>query len=165
MAIQLTLDAGRVPVHVWTTDIEGEARAQVQNLARLPIVHGHIAVMPDVHAGIGSTVGSVIPTKNAIIPAAVGVDIGCGMNAVRTTLTARDLPESLYRLRAAIESAVPVGFEQHPVDRVRGSAQARTARPLQGRLDAIAEKHPGIEKMQRRFEETWICQLGTLGGG
>jgi tRNA-splicing ligase RtcB (3'-phosphate/5'-hydroxy nucleic acid ligase) len=165
MGVQLTLDEGHVPVHVWTTDIESGARAQVMNLARLPIVHGHVAVMPDVHEGIGSTVGSVIPTKSAIIPAAVGVDIGCGMNAVRTTLTAADLPDSLYRLRGQIENAVPVGFEQHPADKVRGSAQERTARSLQGRLRAIVENHSGIEKMQRRFDETWICQLGSLGGG
>jgi tRNA-splicing ligase RtcB len=121
--------------------------------------------MPDVHAGIGATVGSVIPTRAAIIPAAVGVDIGCGMNAVRLSIKADDLPDSLHRIRSAIESAVPVGFAQHEASKVRGSQHARKARALEQRLDRIAEKHPGLAKMQKRFSETWICQLGTLGGG
>jgi tRNA-splicing ligase RtcB len=165
MPVRLTLSKGRVPVKVWTQDIEEEAMQQLANLSQLDIVHGHVAAMPDVHHGIGATVGSVIPTRAAIIPAAVGVDIGCGMNAVRTTLRAEDLPESLYRLRGAIEDAVPVGFDQHDASKVRGSQHARTARAFEQRLRAIVEKHPGIEKMQRRFDETWICQLGTLGGG
>ena len=116
-------------------------------------------------SGIGATVGSVIATKQAIIPAAVGVDIGCGMNAVRLTLSASDLPESLTRIRGAIEDAVPVGFDQHEASKVRGSGHERTARQLSDRLDVIAGKHPGVVKMQRHFERTWICQLGTLGGG
>ncbi len=165
MGIQLTLGQGRVPVKVWTKDIEHEAIQQLVNVAQLPIVHGHIAVMPDVHMGIGATVGSVIPTKSAIIPAAVGVDIGCGMNAVRLSLTANDLPDNLYRVRAAIEAAVPVGFSQHPASKVKGSQHARTARTLDDRLDSIVAKHPALMKMQRRFAETWVCQLGTLGGG
>src|SRR5713226_7045172 len=77
MPIALELEGGRVPVKVWTADLEPEARRQLENVSRLPIVHGHVAAMPDVHAGIGATVGSVIPTKGAIVPAAVGVDIGC----------------------------------------------------------------------------------------
>ncbi|MEO8630341.1 MAG: RtcB family protein, partial [Betaproteobacteria bacterium] len=115
--------------------------------------------------GIGATVGSVIATKQAIIPAAVGVDIGCGMNAIRLSLKAADLPDNLARLRGEIEGAVPVGFEQHEHSKVHGSAQHRTARQLSDRLAAIADKHPGVTKMQRQFERTWICQLGTLGGG
>lgn len=86
MGIQITLNKGRVPVKVWTQDIEHEAIQQLVNVSQLPIIHGHIAAMPDVHAGVGATVGSVIPTKSAIIPAAVGVDIGCGMNAVRLSV-------------------------------------------------------------------------------
>src|SRR5437868_1688628 len=113
MPIALQLDTGRVPVKVWTSDLEETARRQLENVARLPIVHGHVAAMPDVHAGIGATVGSVIPTKQAIIPAAVGVDLGCGMNAVQLSLTARDLPTSLAKVRGAIERAVPVGFDTH----------------------------------------------------
>ena len=163
--IALTLNKGRVPVKAWTSDIDPEAMQQLLNVASLPIVFGHVAAMPDVHAGIGATVGSVIPTRGAIIPAAVGVDIGCGMNAVRLALTAADLPESLRRIRSAIEAAIPVGFEQHEASRIRGSAQARQARALDQRLDRIVGKHPSLAKMQKRFNETWICQLGTLGGG
>jgi tRNA-splicing ligase RtcB len=165
MPIVQTLHKGRVPVHIYTDDIDHAALQQLLNIASLPIVHPHIAAMPDVHAGIGATVGSVIPTQSAIIPAAVGVDIGCGMNAVRTTLTASQLPDNLARLRGAIEAAVPVGFGQHAWDKVRGSAHARVGRPLNDRLDVIVGKHGGLMKMQSKFAQTWICQLGTLGGG
>lgn len=161
MTIKLELDKGRVPVKVWTTDIEAEAMQQLINVSTLPIVHGHVAAMPDVHLGIGATVGSVIATKDAIIPAAVGVDIGCGMNAVRLTLSAMDLPESLTRLRSAVEAAVPVGFNQH----ADSSAHKRVTRPLSDRLDVIVKKHPALMKMQKQFARTWLCQLGTLGGG
>jgi len=165
MSVQIILDKGRVPVKIWTADIEHEALQQLLNIAQLPIVHSHVAAMPDVHAGIGATVGSVIATRAAIIPAAVGVDIGCGMNAVRLGLKASDLPDNLHRIRSAIERAIPVGFNQHEASKVRGSAQARTARSLDQRLDAIVGKHPALMKMQRKFNETWVCQLGTLGGG
>ena len=165
MPIVQTLHKGRVPVHIYTDDIDHAALQQLLNIAGLPIVHPHVAAMPDVHAGTGATVGSVIPTQSAIIPAAVGVDIGCGMNAVRTTLTASQLPDNLARLRSAIEAAVPVGFGQHAWDKVRGSAHARVGRPLNDRLDVIVGKHGGIMKMQSKFTQTWICQLGTLGGG
>lgn len=165
MGIQIELNKARVPVKVWTRDIEHEAIAQLLNVASLPVVHGHIAAMPDVHAGKGATVGSVIPTKGAVIPAAVGVDIGCGMSAMRTTLKAKDLPDNLYTLRSAIEKRIPIGFNQHKASQMRGSQLQRIARVLDDRLDAIVAKHPGVMKMQRRFNETWICQLGSLGGG
>jgi len=165
MPIKMQLDKGRVPVKIFTDQIEPEAIQQLLNVSQLPIVFGHVAAMPDVHSGIGATVGSVIATKQAIIPAAVGVDIGCGMNAVRLTLNAAQLPDGLARLRSAIESQVPVGFDQHEASKVRGSAHERTARQLSDRLDAIVGKHPGVMKMQRKFAQTWICQLGTLGGG
>jgi tRNA-splicing ligase RtcB len=165
MPVQITLNKGRVPVKVFTKDIEHDAIQQLVNVAQLPIVFGHVAAMPDVHHGIGATVGSVIATKQAIIPAAVGVDIGCGMNAVRLTLSASDLPDSLAKIRREIEDAVPVGFNQHESDKVRGSAHARQGRVLDDRLDKIVGKHPGVTKMQRRFAQTWICQLGSLGGG
>src|ERR1043165_9287199 len=124
MPVLQQIDEGLVPVKVYTDALEPEARQQLVNISRLPIVHHHVAAMPDVHHGIGATVGSVIPTRQAIIPAAVGVDIGCGMNAVRLTLQAKDLPESLARLRSAVESRVPVGFNQHDSDKVRGSSHA-----------------------------------------
>src|SRR4249920_132196 len=103
--------AGGVPVKMWTrgVPVEDEAKKQLANAARLPVVFKHIAAMPDVHLGIGATVGSVIPTLRAIIPAAVGVDIGCGMIACKTTLHANDLPDNLGPLRSAIERAVPHG--------------------------------------------------------
>jgi len=164
MPVLKTFAGQHVPVKVWTDEIESEAIQQLKNVAALPIVHGHVAAMPDVHLGIGATVGSVIPTLDAIIPAAVGVDIGCGMNAVQTSLKSAELPDSLARLRSAIEAAVPVGFEQHEWDKVRGSAHQRAARPLDDRLDRLVGKHPGLMKMQRQFARTWICQLGTLGG-
>lgn len=165
MPIYQTLHEGQVPVHIFTDDIDAQALRQLRHIASLPIVHPFVAAMPDVHAGIGATVGSVIPTRSAIIPAAVGVDIGCGMNAVRTTLSASDLPDNLARLRSAIEAAVPVGFEQHDWSRVQGSRDARATRPLAGRLERIVERHRGIAKMVRQFERSWICQVGTLGGG
>ena len=165
MPILKQIEKGRVPVKIYTDEIEPQALQQLINVSQLPFVHGHVAAMPDVHTGIGATVGSVIATRQAIIPAAVGVDIGCGMNAVRLTLTAGELPDSLYRLRGAIEAAVPVGFDQHEASKVRGSAHERTARQLSDRLDVIVGKHPGVMKMQRKFAQTWVCQLGTLGGG
>src|SRR4249919_3080958 len=118
MPVRQVIEGGRVPVKVFTEDLDPHARQQLLNVAQLPIVHGHVAAMPDVHSGIGATVGSVIPTRAAIIPAAVGVDIGCGMNAVRLTLSAKDLPDNLRSLRGAIEDAVPVGFEQHEASKV-----------------------------------------------
>src|SRR5919107_6297554 len=93
MPVKQTIDEGVVPVKVFTDDLEDSARQQLVNLSQLPITHHHVAAMPDVHAGIGATVGTVIATKQAVIPAAVGVDIGCGMIAARTTLSADDLDE------------------------------------------------------------------------
>src|SRR4051812_41077672 len=113
MPIAQEINSGGVPVKVWTPDLEPSARKQLENVSRLPIIHGHVAAMPDVHAGIGATVGSVIPTKGAVVPAAVGVDLGCGVNAVQLSISAKDLPESLGRIRSAIEAAVPVGFDMH----------------------------------------------------
>jgi len=161
MPIKSVISQGRVPVKIYTDDIEPEAYRQLQNLAQLPFVHSHIAAMPDVHFGKGATVGSVIPCKGAIIPAAVGVDIGCGMNALRLSLKAGDLPDGLRRVRAAIEAAVPVGFAMHPSE----TARASTLRPLASRLNRLLEKHPEIPKRQKKSHQTWVRQLGTLGGG
>src|SRR5918996_1875934 len=109
MPVKQTIDQGVVPVKVFTDDIEASARQQLVNLSKLPIIHHHVAAMPDVHAGIGATVGSVIATDRAVIPAAVGVDIGCGMMAVKTSLRAEQLPDDLRAVRTAIEAAVPHG--------------------------------------------------------
>src|SRR6185369_15257493 len=98
--MKTTQKEGSRPVHVWTDHVEDKAQAQIDDLARLPFLHPHgVAIMPDVHMGIGASVGTVIATERAIIPAAVGVDIGCGMNAVQTSLVAADLPDSLQALR------------------------------------------------------------------
>lgn len=156
----LQFPGARVVVKTWTDDIEASALGQLENLARLPIVHGHVAAMPDVHAGIGSTVGAVIPTRGAVIPAAVGVDIGCGMNAVRLSLSASQLPAGLRRVREEIEKAVPVGFDMHRRDVARPATVARVGRGLQ----AVLARHPKLEPSGRPFR-TWVRQLGTLGGG
>ena len=153
----------------WTSgvEVEWDAIQQLRNIASLPILAGHVAVMPDVHLGKGATVGSVIPTKAAIIPAAVGVDIGCGMCAVRTELTAVDLPDSLARLRSAIEARVPVGFSSHdePVD-TRHDGQRGLALADAGRKLAERFKKLRILEVIRQYDPSkTFKQLGTLGGG
>ncbi len=162
MPIKRVITKGRVPVKIYTDDVEYAAMEQLTNMAHLPIIHSHVAAMPDVHMGIGATVGSVIPTKGAIIPAAVGVDIGCGMNAVRLSLKAEQLPDGLCRIRSAIEAAIPVGFDQHKKDPVKRS----TITALNVQLERIMDKHPAIMRMQgKKAYLTWVRQLGTLGGG
>lgn len=161
MPVQLTLNEGNVPVNVYTRDIDESSIKQLNQIAQLPFIHHHIAAMPDVHVGIGATVGSVIPTKGAIIPAAVGVDIGCGMNAVRLSLKAHQLPDDLRRIRSAIEANVPVGMESHKEFR----AKASTLQGIQHHLKPIIEKHSGLTRMVRQFDRTWGKQLGTLGSG
>ncbi|MCU7805394.1 MAG: RtcB family protein [Candidatus Thiodiazotropha sp. (ex Lucinoma borealis)] len=162
MPIKRVITKGRVPVKIYTDDVEYAAMDQLTHIAHLPFIHSHVAAMPDVHLGIGATVGSVIPTKGAIIPAAVGVDIGCGMNAVRLSLKAEQLPDSLYRIRSAIEAAIPVGFNQHKKDPVKRS----TVTALNVELERIMDKHPAITRMQgKKPYLTWVRQLGTLGGG
>ncbi|HRD65244.1 MAG TPA: RtcB family protein [Candidatus Competibacter sp.] len=162
MPIKRIITKGKVPVKIYTDDVDPQALTQLGNLAQLPFVRGHVAAMPDVHVGIGATVGAVIPTKGAIIPAAVGVDIGCGMNAVRLSLKASQLPDNLRPLRYVVEAAVPVGFDMHPEGR---GAPASAVRALSGGLDRIVKKHPGLLKMQKNVEIVWARQLGTLGGG
>jgi len=161
MPVQQVINQGQVPVKIYTDHIESSALQQLINLSKLPFIHSHVAAMPDVHTGIGATVGSVIPTRQAIIPAAVGVDIGCGMNALRLSLTASQLPDNLRPLRQQIEKIVPVGFAEHDAPSVKRSTLAALDKPLLN----LFEKHPGISKMQKRPLETWACQLGSLGGG
>lgn len=164
MSIQLILnEQGKhgVPVKIFTKDVEQKALNQLYAMSQLQFIHSHIAVMPDVHAGKGATVGSVIPTKSAIIPSAVGVDIGCGMNALRLSIKAHQLPDNLKPARLAIEKHVPVGFEKHK----QIMAKMSTLDPLAIRLKRITDKHSGLLKMLNNFERTWAKQLGTLGGG
>ncbi|OGA61682.1 MAG: RNA-splicing ligase RtcB [Betaproteobacteria bacterium RIFCSPLOWO2_12_FULL_65_14] len=152
---------GRVPVKVYTGEIEPAARAQLVNISRLPVVHHHVAAMPDVHLGIGATVGSVIPTLRAIIPAAVGVDIGCGMMAARLSLTANEIDEpALRKVFNQISRDVPVGFDQHDERGARTQAAKRFKKGLTG----ILQKHPAIGKRIGKNSH-WELQLGTLGGG
>jgi tRNA-splicing ligase RtcB (3'-phosphate/5'-hydroxy nucleic acid ligase) len=158
---------GGVPIKAWTrgVGVEESARKQLENVARLPIVFHHVAVMPDVHFGIGATVGSVVPTENAIIPAAVGVDIGCGMMAVETDLPAKLLPDSLKSLRLAIEKAVPHGRTSNGRRGDRGAWHnvphhtAAAWKNLDDDYKTIIKKHPRIGQGND------INHLGTLGGG
>ncbi len=141
MPIRQELRGGLVPVRLYTDDVDAKSLEQLANVARLPIVHHHVAAMPDVHLGIGATVGSVVPTLKAIIPAAVGVDIGCGMMATRLSLSGRDLDEkALKRIFSQIEKEIPAGFNQHD------KALAHAAKPFEKGLRRILEKHPGVQK-------------------
>ena len=130
-----------VPVKMWTNGVpvEEDAKNQLRNIARLPIVFKHVAVMPDVHLGIGATIGSVVPTLKAIIPAAVGVDLGCGMMACKTTLTASDLPDNLSGVRTAIERAVPVGMTPKRFGRDKGSWDTPPAETDRARAALVDE--------------------------
>ena len=143
----------KTDIYSWADKIEDSAIEQVMNLSKLDIIHSHIALMPDVHAGIGATVGSVIPTYKAVIPAAVGVDIGCGMIALQTDIMAHELPDSLKDMRIEIERKVPVGFAMHKFDAYIGG--------LDKGLEKIHEKHPKIDLANM----PWRKQIGTLGGG
>jgi tRNA-splicing ligase RtcB (3'-phosphate/5'-hydroxy nucleic acid ligase) len=162
----MNIEGGR-PVKMWTNGVpvEDQARQQLANTARLPFIFKHIAAMPDVHLGKGSTIGSVIPTKGAIIPAAVGVDIGCGMMACKTTLSATDLPDNLGPMRSAIEKAVPHGMSPKRQGRDKGSWDSPPSR-----VDAFwAELFPDFERITQKYPRLKNTNnyrhLGTLGGG
>jgi tRNA-splicing ligase RtcB len=161
------IEPGRAPIKAWVegVELEEQARQQLLNVASLPFIHRHVAVMPDCHWGMGATIGSVIPTVGAIIPAAVGVDLGCGMVAQQTTVRADQLPDSLAELRKAIERAVPVGG---PGERGSWKEWGRHGMPasvasewkrMAGDYAAIAADHPKIER------GLTAEQLGTLGTG
>src|SRR5881396_4197315 len=161
---------GGVPIKAWTRGVPiGEAAAkQLANVARMPFIHQWVAAMPDVHWGIGATVGSVIPTKGAIIPAAVGVDIGCGMMAVRTSLTAADLPDNLSGIRSEIEASVPHGRTDNGGENDRGAwgetpdhISEALAGHMGSELEALVAKHPKIASAATRAPR----HLGTLGTG
>jgi tRNA-splicing ligase RtcB (3'-phosphate/5'-hydroxy nucleic acid ligase) len=136
----------------WASELDEQTLAQARRTARLPIIEGHVALMPDAHLGIGATVGSVIPTRDTIIPAAVGVDIGCGMVAVETALTRSDLPDDLNPLVAKIERAIPAGVGKGH----RGHAAA-------GR--AWFADHPPASNLTPKQTERTVTQFGTLGSG
>ncbi|MFE6750560.1 RtcB family protein [Kitasatospora purpeofusca] len=152
----------RTPIRMWTdpATVEGQAMQQLRNISSLPWLHG-LAVMPDVHLGKGATVGSVIAMRGAVCPAAVGVDIGCGMSAVKTSLTAKDLPDDLSRLRSQIERTIPVGRGAHsdPVDpgKVHGA-------PTAG-WDDFWQRFDGVASEVKWRRDRAAQQMATLGGG
>lgn len=161
------IESSGKPIKAWTRGVrvEDSAKQQLRNLAGLPFIHSHIAAMPDVHWGCGATVGSVIATKGAIIPAAVGVDIGCGMAAQRTTLTASDLPDNLHALRSEIEAKIPHGRTDNGGLSDRGAwhdVVERTAiSAMMKSLKHITAKHPKLERPGLRAPN----HAGTLGTG
>ena len=156
-----------VPIKAWTRGVplEDAARNQLLNVAQLPFIYKWVAAMPDVHWGIGATVGSVIPTRGAIVPAAVGVDIGCGMMAIQTSLNASQLPDNLHGIRDAIEKAVPVGRTDQGGANDRGAWKHAPEHHvdvwagLEPRYKAILAKYPKLKHKQR------VNHLGTLGTG
>ena len=158
---------GGAPIKMWTrgVPVEDDARAQLARAAQMPFIFKHVAAMPDVHVGIGATVGSVIPTKGAVIPAAVGVDIGCGMMAARTSLVASDLPDNLAGIRSAIEAAVPHGRTAGRGQRDKGAwgepprAAVDAWAKLAERFGRIVAKHPRLRNTNN------LMHLGTLGTG
>lgn len=162
----MNIEDGR-PVKMWTrgVPVEDDAKRQLANTAKMPFIFKHIAVMPDVHLGKGSTIGSVIPTLGAIIPAAVGVDIGCGMMAAMTTLNASDLPDTLGGMRAAIEKAVPHGLSPHRRGRDKGSWETPPSAvdaawlQIKDAFDRLCEKTPRLKNTNNHKH------LGTLGTG
>ena len=162
----MSVEGGR-HVKMWTkgVPVDEKARDQLSRAAKMPFIFKHVAAMPDVHVGIGATVGSVIPTKGAVIPAAVGVDIGCGMMAARTSLVASDLPDNLEGIRSAIEQAVPHGRDVGRGKRDKGSwgdpprAIVDAWATLAQRFERICEKHPRLKNTNN------LVHLGTLGTG
>lgn len=155
------------PIKAWTrgVPVEDQAMDQLRNIAGLNFIHKHVAAMPDIHFGRGATVGSIIPTRNAIVPAAVGVDLGCGMIASRTSLTANDLPDNLHNLRCAIEAAVPHGGPGAKGTWVQNGGEVPESVAFRWKAhfgrsySELADKHPGV------VSKFTAEQLGTLGGG
>lgn len=161
-------NAGDVPVKMWTkgVPVEDDAKAQLMRTARLPFIHKWVAAMPDVHVGMGATVGSVIPTNGAVIPAAVGVDLGCGMMAVQTSLRAEDLPETLDNIRGRVEHAVPHGRSDNGGANDVGGWRGKAPTSVQHSWSALSvgftslvSRHPKIAKCNN------LDHLGTLGTG
>jgi tRNA-splicing ligase RtcB len=170
----VVIESAGKPIKAWIrgVQVEDAAEQQLRNLASLPFIHSHIAVMPDVHYGMGATVGSVIATKGAIIPAAVGVDIGCGMSAQRTSLMASDLPDNLLGLRTEIEKRIPHGRTNNGMPGDRGAWDVCSPGTTVGlhvgevdkllhQLQQIVAKHPKLDKPARRA----LTHAGTLGTG
>ena len=155
-----TLKGRNVPIQLWAPieEVDSQVITQLKNVAALPWVAHHVAVMPDVHLGKGATVGSVVAMRGAVAPAAVGVDIGCGMAAVKTSLTAEDLPDDLRKLRLSIEDAIPVGRMSH-----ESPAWRRAPHKLRDAAQALLDRYETTDAPVKTG--TVSSQLGTLGGG
>lgn len=166
--VQVLHESGCAPVKIWTRDVEQQAMEQLRKLSSLPFIHKHVAVMPDCHWGMGSTVGSVIPTIKAIVPASVGVDIGCGMVAVKLNIRPDQLPDSLHGVRSAIEGAVPHGRTDNGGMNDRGAwgnvpdsvANEWLKLSEDVRLVTVKERHKKLFT-----QDSGARQLGTLGTG
>lgn len=166
-AYNIIQDKKGAPIKMWTkgVPVDEKSKEQLLKTAQMPFIYKWMAVMPDVHVGIGATIGSVIPTKGAIIPSAVGVDIGCGMMAVRTSLTASDLPDNLHALRTELERLIPHGMTKGRGRRDRGSWDTPTERVDQAWAELVTDfeyicaKHPRLKNTNNHK------QLGTLGTG
>ncbi|PWN01371.1 hypothetical protein DJ010_19290 [Nocardioides silvaticus] len=163
-ALPVRLPGAAAETLMWARveDVEQQALDQLRNISRLPWVHG-VRVMPDVHLGKGATVGSVVAMRNAVSPAAVGVDIGCGMQAVRTSLRTADLPDDLRALRLAVEEAIPVGFSAH-----KSMPDVRRLKLNHGQYAGwdrfwkrFAALHDDVQDREKRAKQ----QMGSLGGG
>ena len=168
MTIKQVISDGLAPVKIWATDLDEGTLQQLKNLGTLPFIHKHVAVMPDAHWGMGSTVGSVIPTIKAIVPAAVGVDIGCGMMAHRLNMTADQLPDSLGHVRSMIEAAIPHGRTDNGGRNDRGAwgEPPEAVQKIWAKLtDARFAQHIEPYVLGRRNPERGVRQLGTLGTG
>jgi tRNA-splicing ligase RtcB len=162
------IETGGAPIKAWTrgVPIEDAARQQIENVARLPFIYSHVAIMPDVHWGIGATVGSVIPTVGAIIPAAVGVDIGCGMAALRTSITASELPDNLGAIRTAIEAAVPHGRTDFGRRNDRGAWTREPPAAVSAGWDLLKQGYARLlEQHPKAAHPRALGHLGTLGTG
>ena len=149
----------------WASDLEASTRQQAERTSRLPIVAGHVALMPDAHLGLGATVGSVVPTEGAIIPACVGVDIGCGMAAVRTDLVADDLPDDLGPMLVDVERAIPAGVGRGRSDRRDGRRLDARAERTTKRAGAWLRDHRSRTELDTKQSRKAVDQLGTLGSG
>lgn len=163
------LTDSKFPVKMWTkgVHVEDGAKVQLSKLANLPFIHRHISVMPDCHIGKGATVGSVVPTIGAIIPAAVGVDLGCGMSAIQTSLKAKDLPDNLFALRSRIESVVPHGRTADGKGKYDSGSWKNIIPDDVGRAwsDLAHDFHKACEIDKRFVRTNNVNHLGTLGTG
>ena len=166
MPVAIELNDGHVPVKIFTRDVDRNTIDQLVATSQMPFIHSHVAAMPDVHLGLGATVGSVIPTKKTVIPAAVGVDIGCGMIAARLNTRADQLPDNLNSVRRDIEARVPTGRNSHKEDHTSSPAGLKKLTTLADQLTPILDKAPAIRKSSRRSAvNTFRYQFGTLGSG